>query len=608
MFEYSMYIKEHENKHRILEFNERQKVEFQFAYFSSFLREIKGDISYLKTSNSHFFSPISESPIIKQFLINGNLDFLANNKLYESLDIINLKGNILLQCKNGKYNPYITPQNKLNPTIAKHISNIEKLNKGEIYISPFELYMEYGGDFNLSNIILGTAIYDSLGNKKGYLLLKIDRKIFLAEYIKNFQKKTNNIYLISSFNIRKLSPKTNIDNITKHNGITTKYVLDKFPKLIPYLMSADQQTGQFYNIYGLFTYDKLYITNQREGYFWYIFSYVPQENIEKINYKNIAERFFSRQIFFIILIFFSSIVIAYLLLTRRTASENLRISEENLRMLIESLPTIIAFLSRGEKWYISNTLCLEIFGLKDVDFENKTTMELMEYVNIDKEAFRDFFDIKEAVEKKDIITKKISFTSKDKKVTYEVKKIPLIDKNHHIRAVIVAGWDVTELQLNASTDAMTGVLNRRTGIELLKKEIEIEKRRGEVLTVAFIDINDLKYVNDNFGHNEGDFMILKVVEILKNSLRASDTICRLGGDEFLIIFVDCTEKQAREIIDRIMKKLDDFNKKGNKPYKITIAKGFAECSPEEHIDADELIALADIEMYRDKQMYKNGKI
>ena len=130
------------------------------------------------------------------------------------------------------------------------------------------------------------------------------------------------------------------------------------------------------------------------------------------------------------------------------------------------------------------------------------------------------------------------------------------------------------------------------------------KRRPMKFTICYVDINNLKYVNDNFGHIDGDFMILKVVETIKANLREADVVCRLGGDEFMIIFIDCNETQARTIMERISKALDDYNKKKEKPYPVTISKGFAEYMPGEEINAEELIALADIEMYRDKQVMK----
>lgn len=157
-----------------------------------------------------------------------------------------------------------------------------------------------------------------------------------------------------------------------------------------------------------------------------------------------------------------------------------------------------------------------------------------------------------------------------------------------------------ELKYHATTDTLTGIANRRAGMLFLEKQIQIAKRNKTELCVCFIDINNLKVVNDTYGHEEGDKLIRLSSEVMQESLRESEFICRLGGDEFLIIFPLCSIKSSLKIWKRVETELDEINKEKVKPYSISMSKGFAECGPENMRTPDEMISIADQEMYKNK--------
>lgn len=615
LFEYSMYLKEFESKNALLEVNERQKINFQLTYFNTLLNNAKTDLLYLTEMNKNLLNGFGETAIIKQMIFNNNIDFLNSKKIYSSLKIINVKGKPVLELNKGITGTYVKDSN-VSPLKGNEYYFVHSINldKGEIFITPFELFIESGGEYNINEIRFSMPIFNDLGNRSGIVVLTIDNNIFMRDYIKGLAGKRNFIYVISLLNANSPAFKENTINYG-YDNVTTNIFLSKFPSLIPYLKNVSANEGQFYNSYGLFTFKAFYIPDKNEKdsiIKWIVLSHIPESLLNKINYEEVLKRFVSRQTFFIILIFFSTIVISFLIITRRTMATNLKLSEENLNILIETLPAFIAFLDGSGKWLITNKTLLYLFGLNDIKYQGKNKDELKKYVKVDKNIFDEYFDISEPVNMEKIVDKEISITTSTKEERIlDVKKIPLFEKSGKVRGIIIAGWDITdrkkyeeELHLYATTDAMTGVLNRRTGLEILEQQIKISKRRPMKFTICYVDINNLKYVNDNFGHIDGDFMILKVVETIKANLREADIVCRLGGDEFMIIFIDCNENQARAIMERISKALDDYNKKKEKPYPITISKGFAEYMPGEEINAEELIALADIEMYRDKQVMK----
>jgi diguanylate cyclase (GGDEF)-like protein/PAS domain S-box-containing protein len=164
-----------------------------------------------------------------------------------------------------------------------------------------------------------------------------------------------------------------------------------------------------------------------------------------------------------------------------------------------------------------------------------------------------------------------------------------------------------ELKVMATTDALTNVLNRGTGLLLFGKQLQMAKRNNMKLSLCYIDFNDLKDINDTYGHREGDEALKRVANYLRDVLRAIDIVCRLGGDEFLIVLPQCPLDNAQSVWQRIASHIEQFNESGIKPYKISLSHGFAEFDPAEEKTVDQLIATADQEMYKDKQSLGSKK-
>ncbi|MBF0224989.1 MAG: PAS domain S-box protein [Desulfobacterales bacterium] len=188
---------------------------------------------------------------------------------------------------------------------------------------------------------------------------------------------------------------------------------------------------------------------------------------------------------------------------------------------------------------------------------------------------------------------------------------PIKDESNKILYYIGIHENITQkkkmeedLYYYSTIDSLTDVYNRRTGIELLKKQIYLAKRQNKILTVCFIDLNDLKYVNDKFGHNQGDTYIKLVVDNTKSILRISDILTRLGGDEFLIILPECRIDESKEVLKRVTERLSDINQSKAFQFKASISYGFAEYDPNDEPDYENLIAIADDKMYKHKCFLK----
>ncbi|MBB6478461.1 diguanylate cyclase domain-containing protein [Spirochaeta isovalerica] len=158
----------------------------------------------------------------------------------------------------------------------------------------------------------------------------------------------------------------------------------------------------------------------------------------------------------------------------------------------------------------------------------------------------------------------------------------------------------------ATHDNLTGLINRRVLYELLEASMEQTRRRGEVLAVLFIDLDDFKPINDTYGHNIGDKVLQKVALKLKNAVRTTDSVARIGGDEFLILLNPVKSKsEARKVSEKILKLMtDDID---IEDYKIHVGMSIGISTyPEENTTAEQLIINADSAMYRIKKGNKNG--
>jgi len=167
--------------------------------------------------------------------------------------------------------------------------------------------------------------------------------------------------------------------------------------------------------------------------------------------------------------------------------------------------------------------------------------------------------------------------------------------------------DVTEiketqaiLEHHATTDHLTGLMNRRTGLLVLRNLMTQHKRSGGDLCICFVDIDGLKTVNDEFGHESGDWLIRTIGNAVKEAVRDSDLVVRLGGDEFLVIFPQCAVELANAKLEAIKAHLLEIGLNENKPFTICFSYGSAAYQPALFDTEDEYIAHCDELMYQNK--------
>ena len=158
-----------------------------------------------------------------------------------------------------------------------------------------------------------------------------------------------------------------------------------------------------------------------------------------------------------------------------------------------------------------------------------------------------------------------------------------------------------ELKELASTDPLTGLPNKREILNYLSKEVDIAKRKGSPLSVAVLDLDNFKQINDTYGHMVGDRVLKHLAGILRRNLRSSDMVGRFGGEEFVVVMKDTDLETAHRVMDRIRREVELAN---IEPVgSISVSIGVAELGKEE--ESESLIIKADERLYRAKMEGKN---
>ncbi|SDT07124.1 diguanylate cyclase (GGDEF) domain-containing protein [Halopseudomonas xinjiangensis] len=150
----------------------------------------------------------------------------------------------------------------------------------------------------------------------------------------------------------------------------------------------------------------------------------------------------------------------------------------------------------------------------------------------------------------------------------------------------------------AIRDPLTGVFSRGSGEEILRLQWDASERHNSALSVAFIDLDHFKRINDTFGHDAGDRVLVQASRNMLDSLRSSDSLVRWGGEEFLLIMPDTDMTQARRALERLMQ-----HGWGSRPdgSRLTASIGLAERCYDRSASPRDLLEAADRRMYQAKQ-------
>lgn len=273
--------------------------------------------------------------------------------------------------------------------------------------------------------------------------------------------------------------------------------------------------------------------------------------------------------------------------------------------IFNSLPYFIFIIKNDETILYANLEAHNVFGNALIGKKVKEALGV-------KEGY-DF------VRAKSYGVNKIVFSINYKGKWFEVHDID-INWEYSVSCRLITGVEITDLKISeekliieAYTDSMTQTYNKQFGIDFLEKQIDISKTTGQLFTVCYVDLDDLKCVNDTYGHTEGDKYIKTVVSLIRKMKRKNDIIARMGGDEFLLIFPSTSYSRANNILKNVTASLNELNKKfidksGSNAIRYSISYGILEVSDRIPLDLEYIVNTIDNNMYYMKDEHKRRRI
>ena len=155
-------------------------------------------------------------------------------------------------------------------------------------------------------------------------------------------------------------------------------------------------------------------------------------------------------------------------------------------------------------------------------------------------------------------------------------------------------------------DDLTGILNRRAGTKFLEKQLRICRGYNEICSICYLDINSLKLVNDTYGHRQGDKLIVTIVNTVRDNIRKSDEMFRIGGDEFIIVLPGYSIEDAEAVAKRVLCNLEEVRIHKGYDFDIGFSYGCVEYNGENYETIESLLDKADSKMYQFKRSLRNA--
>lgn len=280
---------------------------------------------------------------------------------------------------------------------------------------------------------------------------------------------------------------------------------------------------------------------------------------------------------------------------------------KQLRTMIDAMPCFVSLLNTNLQFMIANRYHKEHLGICRTDLEGSYIRDVL------PEALRSkHLDLLHRA----LQGETLHFDESTSNRHAEIKSVhgsyvPCFDQNHNVTAIVNITCDTTEqkthedkLRTLAERDHLTRLFNRRKIMDCLETEISRADRQASALTIAMLDLDHFKNVNDKWGHAAGDLVLKEFALLCQQQIRKLDYLGRIGGEEFLLIMSDTDQTEAMIVLERILSVVRHhcFNWKQTE-IAITCSAGLAEWHPLQNIQ--QLYTQADKALYQAKNHGRN---
>lgn len=176
----------------------------------------------------------------------------------------------------------------------------------------------------------------------------------------------------------------------------------------------------------------------------------------------------------------------------------------------------------------------------------------------------------------------------------------LVELKLFVRHALERFHTVEALRALSFTDELTGLYNRRGFSTLVKQQMDLARRLKRGFCLFFIDLDDLKGINDTYGHPAGDQALQAAASCLRTSFRASDIVARLGGDEFAVLALNVPKEKGKLLRKNLQEAVCQCQKAHPFPFTVSVSIGMSYYDPAEDPSIEVLLKRADQDLYRSK--------
>ncbi|QQE73735.1 EAL domain-containing protein [Brevibacillus composti] len=294
---------------------------------------------------------------------------------------------------------------------------------------------------------------------------------------------------------------------------------------------------------------------------------------------------------------------------RKQMEEELKRSEEKYRLITENTTDLISVVDREGHFLYLSPSHEAVLGCKTGQVGSSLLPWIVEDDReIMSEAIQHAFSSRKS--------RQIEYrlcTAARQEIWVETTINPVITAAGTVRKLVLVSRDVTERKKSEQTihhlayhDTLTDLPNRRLFVQYLSKELSQAKRVGSKLAVLFLDLDRLKDINDAWGHDVGDLILIEAAKRLKGCIRNHDMVARLGGDEFTIVLTSVSGKEEVEsIVHRLQSLLQKPLVLAGQTFTLSMSIGIA-LYPQDGVEADDLLKRADTALYVVKSRGRNS--
>lgn len=296
---------------------------------------------------------------------------------------------------------------------------------------------------------------------------------------------------------------------------------------------------------------------------------------------------------------------------RYAAEAQLRVQKAYFERLFESAPEGIVMLDTDDRVLHVNPEFTRMFGYSDDEARGRP-INLLIAPESERERSR---DITRRVAAGETVSEEATRCRKDGSpvevsilgtpVELEGDRIGVFgiyrDITHRKETEARLAAQAEELRALSFTDDLTSLANRRGFFTLAEQRLKLARRARRRLVVIFIDVDDMKAINDAFGHAVGDQAIIDAANLLESTFRESDVMARVGGDEFAVLAWLEDGAATDALLDRLHENVDRHNTTADRPFTLSMSVGTAKQDPAHVVSLDDLLRHADADMYRAKR-------